>query len=321
MTVPGRGGLPPRRPDQVYSPPAPGIPPGSAAGILRAFELILFGTGPRGVFVYSGTPAFGNPPVITLTAPGVTQDPYKNPVRGGGLSITFGGRTIFLGDVGGIPELEFLTGSADEAVAANVAGNISGTAPAQFLQMLASGPKANVTGSQDWVQIEFNSSAFDASATASMFFNYIGTGGGVHGYAFMDGGGFSITAGSICAAHPGNLPIIPETWQTLALVNGYSAGSNNGFIDVPQVRMMADNMNLQFKGTLTTPNPATSTVFSQMPSGYPNANLGGCFGMGVVANLAGGAVDHVQVHNNGNISLNNLHNAFNFDLSCMVPTQ
>lgn len=322
MTIPGRGGLPPRRVDQVYTPPVPGVPPGSSAGIVRAILVLIFGNGRnRGLFVYNGTPAAGNPPVIALTAPGVVTDPYGNAVLPGGLSIVFGGQTIFLGSVGGIPELQFLSGSASEATAANVAGHLSGVLPAQFLQLLMSGPKSNVVGSQDWVQIEMDSAAFDGSSTANMFLNYIGTGGGVHGYAFLDGTGFNITAGSIVAAHPGALPLIPETWQTLALINGYGSGTNNGFIDVPQVRMMADNKNLQFKGTLATPAAAANTVFSQVPAGYPNANLGGIFGMGLVANLSGGTVDHIEIHNNGNISLNNLHNSLNFDLSCVVPTQ
>jgi hypothetical protein len=78
---------------------------------------------------------------------------------------------------------------------------------------------------------------------------------------------------------------------------------------------------LQFKGTLVTPGSPSSTVFAQLPAGFPNANFGGPFGVGVIMNGTGGTGEHVNIHNNGNISLNNIHSAFTFDLTCIVPTQ
>lgn len=224
MTIPGRGGLPPRRIDQQYAPPSPGIPPGSAAGIIRAFELILFGTGPRGVFVYSGTPALGNPPVIALTAPGVTKDPYGNTVLPGGLSIIFGGQTIFLGSVGGISELEFLSGGASEQAPANVASGLVGSALLQTIQLLISGPKG---AGNDWTQIQLVSGNAGATTNAEIFFNYITTLGAALNYGTVGIGGFT-TIGPSFAVHPGSSPAILETWQTLGALSTGTWTVNTG---------------------------------------------------------------------------------------------
>lgn len=81
MTVPGRGGLPPRRVDQVYTPPAPAVPPGSAAGVFFGRLVVITSGGVlSGLFIYTGTPGPSNPPVLSAVAPGVTTDPYGNPV-------------------------------------------------------------------------------------------------------------------------------------------------------------------------------------------------------------------------------------------------
>jgi hypothetical protein len=275
----------------------------------------------NGIFFYSGVPANGNLILALTNSAGV--DAFGNVYIQG---ITIGnasGVQVLLQIVSGVQAaMRFPTNNPNENVAANITANANGGVTlAGFLQLVLSGPKTNVAGAQDWTQILFNSANYGNTSDASLDIIYIGSGGGIHPYATMDGTGFNVLAGSICAAKPGASPQIPETWTTLGLINGYTAGANNGFLDVPQVRLMADNKNLQFKGTLTTPAAAGTGIFTQIPSGYPNANLGGCFGMYVVANLAGGTVDHVQLHNNGNIGLNNLHNSFNFDISGVMTTQ
>jgi hypothetical protein len=236
VTIPGRGGLPPRRVDQSYAPPSPGIPPGSAAGILRAFELILFGTGPRGVFVYNGSPAAGNPPVIALTAPGVTRDPYGNAVLPDGLSLVFGGQTIFLGSVGGIPELEFLSGQAIEGTPANIASHSELSGALQFLELLLSGPKLGAVGNNDWVQIQMNSANQGATSFANMSFNYIDIAAVVRNYAAMDATGFNIRAGSIAAADPSTSPVLTETWHSLGIFSTATWTVNEG-----RYRLTPDN--------------------------------------------------------------------------------
>ena len=216
---------------------------------------------------------------------------------------------------------EFPSGAVIEGAAANLASTVDGSGAAQFLQMLLSGPKLNVAGHEDWVQLQLNSANDGGTSDANGELVYIDTGGTPHLMAFWDGTGFNAIA-TITAAHPGSSPAVSETWQTLTLVNSYTAGVNpGGFTDVPQIRLMADNQTLQLKGALTTPNPVTSHVFAAVPASYPNANLGGNYGLGLVANFAGGQVDHIQVQNNGNLSLHTAPAGITFDISCIVPTQ
>jgi hypothetical protein len=50
--------------------------------IVTAGTVIIGGTAPHsGLFVYSGTPAAGNPPIFAVVAPGTTTDPFGNPVN------------------------------------------------------------------------------------------------------------------------------------------------------------------------------------------------------------------------------------------------
>lgn len=274
-----------------------------------------------GIFFYSGVPAAGN--LIVSIAPAAGVDGFTNPyIKGLGLG-NASGIQVLLKIISGVQAaMQFPTNNANESIAANMTANVIGAGAAQFLQLVLSGPKLNVVGAQDWVQILFDSANAGNTSTANMFFNYIGSGGGVHGYAVLDATGFNILAGSIVAAHPGAVPLIPETWQTLALVNAFTSGVNpGGFLDVPQIRLRADNVALELKGTLTVPGVVTSKVFSSVPAGYPNANLGGNYGLGLVANFTGAVVDHVQVQNNGNLSLHNANPGSSFDLSCCLQTQ
>lgn len=76
MLPPGLGGLP-RRPQNApgAAPLVTGIQPGPSSPITLANKVIIFGAN-GGWFVYNGTPALGNPPVLYATSG--TVDPYGN---------------------------------------------------------------------------------------------------------------------------------------------------------------------------------------------------------------------------------------------------
>lgn len=296
------------------------IAPGGAAGIFRGRLVIITGTGAgSGLFIYAGTPALGNPPVLSAVAPGTTTDPYGNPVlavlelqgAAGVLSIT-------------TPALvQFPSLAAFENTIAGVAAGVGGTIPAQFISLGIRSASTTTAGARDLVELSLNSANADNSSSANMDFIYFGSNGTPHEYAFVDITGLNILAGSIVGVDPGSSPATPATWHTIALQNGYTAGTNNGFVDVPQVRASAENKRLEFKGSLTVPGAPASIVWGLLPAGFPNANFGGPFGLGLVANYAGGVVDHIQVQNNSNLSLNNgiAHAGSTFNLCCQVPTQ
>lgn len=99
-----RAGLPGPRPDQQYRPVGPQGPVGSSTGIVKARIVVTFGTGLTGFFQYNGAPGFGNPPELWAVPPGVTLDPYRNPlpVSGGITSEQLGGGVfaqLFAGEI------------------------------------------------------------------------------------------------------------------------------------------------------------------------------------------------------------------------------
>lgn len=73
---PGAGGT--ADPPGGYLPPSlPGIAPGPSSGIFRGRLVIVSGTGSNsGLFVYSGSPANGNPPIFWATS--ASSDPFGN---------------------------------------------------------------------------------------------------------------------------------------------------------------------------------------------------------------------------------------------------
>ena len=70
-------GAPPRRPDQISTPPSGAVVPGGRASSFRGHVLIVWQTG-QGMFVYDGTPAAGNTPVAFIVPSGLATDPYGN---------------------------------------------------------------------------------------------------------------------------------------------------------------------------------------------------------------------------------------------------
>lgn len=123
MATPGTGGLPERRLDQTYSQPPTTVAPGGSSGIFRGRLVVISGGSVgSGLFVYSGVPALGNPPIAAIVAPGITTDPYGNPVSaimnvgvltGGHFGIGTDG-TVFVSNSAGktVIRLDTATGSA-----------------------------------------------------------------------------------------------------------------------------------------------------------------------------------------------------------------
>jgi len=70
-----------------------GSGPAPQAGEFIGRIVVVYGTGIYGFFEYSGTPAKGNPPEAWAVPPGVTTDPYGNPlpVSGGFATEAAGG--------------------------------------------------------------------------------------------------------------------------------------------------------------------------------------------------------------------------------------
>jgi len=55
--------------------PLPGVQPGVSSAVVHANQVIVFGVG-EGIWIYNGTPAAGNPPVLSMST--TSADPFGN---------------------------------------------------------------------------------------------------------------------------------------------------------------------------------------------------------------------------------------------------
>jgi hypothetical protein len=249
VTVPGTGGLPPRRIDQQRSFAPPGVQPG-AANVVRARLVIVSGTN-GGIFVYNGTAGLGTL-VISLAPPGVTADPYGNTVTPDGLAV-YGaaGQEIFLGLLGTVAELQFRTGASIEATPANIASETISAGATETLEMLLSGPKINVAGSEDWVQLLLASNNPGGTQNAQFFINWISTAGTVNEVAAFGETGLALF----------NVVSVPLAFSNLAglfAVNGnlkFMGGADGNVYDTGRLTQM-----LQGTYTTTSTSPAVPTA-------------------------------------------------------------
>lgn len=91
VSVFGKGGTPPRplnAPDARQA--SGGVQPGQSPGVVFARRVIVFGSD-DGVYVYSGTPRAGNPPIEWIS-PG-TSDPYGNTLPAQGIGSQLAGNS------------------------------------------------------------------------------------------------------------------------------------------------------------------------------------------------------------------------------------
>jgi hypothetical protein len=115
------------------------IGPGSG-NILRARLVIVSGPS-GGVFIYSGTPALGNPPIVSETSG--TTDPYGNVVIPT-IQVQGGGK-VTVGAAGG-PQVVLIS-NADYTITATPAANVTSFAPLKQLVQLPSNNSAETSPS------------------------------------------------------------------------------------------------------------------------------------------------------------------------------
>lgn len=255
-TITGTGGL--QLPPLAEAGSGTATPPAiTGTGSLLLAALAMAGSSTARTLILSMAPASGTDPVtgkgypegLSVGAPGSQQ-----------VQLLLAGLTAFL---------NYPSGASIEGAAANIAAHVIGGGAAEFLQILLSGPKLNVAGHLDWVQLQLNSSNDGGTTDAQCVLLYIDTGGTVHEYAMFDGTGFNILAGSITAAHPGSSPAVPETWQSLG-----TFGSATWTINQGRYRINGDGeleidiaLNAQVGGGAA----GTFTWTTTLPAGYQPA--------------------------------------------------
>ena len=195
--------------------------------------------------------------MLSAVAPGVTTDPYGNPVTpvleiqgaDGVVSITAPALIRF-------PSL-----ASFENAIATIASGIVGTSP-QFIQLLLASATTTLAGARDQVQIELNSAASDGSSDANGELLWVGSNGTPHEYAYWDSTGFNIVAGLATAAHPGSSPAVAETRQSVA-AGGTPAWSGTIFYELTATGR------LEIVAQLTAPSstPINNNTICTLPPG------------------------------------------------------
>lgn len=152
------------------------VGPGFPDSVVNVFQAGNTLINASGLFVYSGAPGPANPPVLSVTSPGVTQDPFGQAVLPGGLAI-YGpsGQDIFLGisPATGHSVLEYLSGAAIEGSAAFLVSAVSGAGAGQFIEVVLEGPALNVVGVRDSMVLQMASSNQGGTTLAEAIFTYL----------------------------------------------------------------------------------------------------------------------------------------------------
>lgn len=241
----------------------PGVQPGVTGGVVLAQYVIIFGTA-GGLFIYSGSPAPGNPPVFSIS--NASEDPYGNAIAPGIWAGQFPGVQAGLDLEGMLGQVALPTGAAGEALAGGLAGavNISGRS---FTQIFGpQGPAPN----DDRAIITFFNSIAGSGAFWQIIYNSLETAaaitqlsGGYQGVAIN--GVTGITAVNPSTGTSTANPAQPETWHKATLINGW-AGSGSGVNGL--FYRLKEDVEVELLGDIiNTTATGNSTCFT-LPAGY-----------------------------------------------------
>lgn len=245
----GLGGL---NPKPVNAPqgatPAPGVQPGQSTAVVVANKVIVFG--PKdGLFIYTGTPAHGNPPIFSVTAPGTTTDPYGNPVKPVMLAGPAAGPFTQIDQFGDLISFSPAGGSIvlDPSKPQIGLFDVLGS-----LRVIA-----NNLGEFNYFPQGNPGNAIAVAAVMATSDSY--------GNSFA--AGFN---GNITAFQPGVSPQVPETWHPMSpLAAGFSAGGTT-----PQFKLYPDGtIGLRGAVNLTATEPAGTTFFTLSAAYAPTATM------------------------------------------------
>jgi hypothetical protein len=244
----------------------PGVQPGTTSGVVLAQFVIIFGaTG--GMFVYSGTPGPGNPPVYSVSS--ATTDPYGNTIEAGIWAGQFGGTQAGLQVNGSLGQLAFPVASSSAATVAGISGKPQGTS-GSVLQVFSA---KDTAPNNDQVIAQFGDHA--AQGTSAVFFlSYVDSNGTGWIDITMGNGGMALNSvNPLTGILPGTgtsstNPAQPETWHQATLAGTWTGSANgvNGLF----YRIVPDGSGgtVEVIGDLiNTTATGNSTIFT-LPSGY-----------------------------------------------------
>lgn len=155
-----------------------GVGPAPGGPVVMAHYVVVYGD-MGGVFVYNGTPAYKNPPVISIT--NASTDPYGNTVYAGVVVYGANGSYVQMTDIQDIAGIVFGSGSSSEAQYSF----LEAVAAADYIYFNIEGPE--VQNYLDSAAIFIQSSYYDGSSYAGGNLFYTDRSGTEH---FMLGWGY-----------------------------------------------------------------------------------------------------------------------------------
>lgn len=313
--------------------------PWQNTAVVFANQVIVFGTSgiESGVFVYTGTPALGNPPVIALTSS--SKDPYGNVITSGDeLTSTTpylivldhtSGRYIQLATLASLGAFMSLgSGDSQETQPGIVNSNVVGSGPTRQLATTFQSPQfsnvlsaaieilsASQDGSTFGSQIQGN-----AGASANFTLGNDPNGNPVFSLAqklVMSAGAF------IYASTP--LTQNQETWHAMSpLSGGFSAAAGSL---TPSYRLKATG-EIAFRGAVTLPSSGSynSVTFFTVPFGYHRTDFASRAGIPYIGAYPASYVattgsPRLFLDTSGNVQVAGLpsgENSQNCDISCSM---
>jgi hypothetical protein len=294
-----------------------------------------------GLFIYAGQPGPGNPPVLSAVAPGVTQDPYHNPVSAvlniGNQSAAHAGFDAsgieYLSDSSGHiritidPGRQFEgfyaapglfnggqlllsaspAGGTDQASNAFLAGYATyGPGPAFAIAQLNNGMLSLQFGTSVLPATLFTTAAqkavtLDAPTTLA---------NDVQGFIELESAvtGFFpvvITNAIIHEQDPAT-PGLTETWHLFNLTAGWTVGTDSNGTSYPPAYMLLPDGAVAIRGCIITPaaGSAVGVAFNSTNLIAPYVPAGGSnIPTATVAQASGAHVGTVEIHPNGNVEL------------------
>ena len=258
----------------------------TADGDITASEFIGtdFEINANGAYWYNGTPALGNPPVISIATPGTTQDPFGNTILP---DLVIGQSTS--------PQVQLKTGGPSGAaeLAFPLPGtwtnypNLYGTVVGSGAVLSIDGPTDTTVDDQAWIGLY--SAAASGNSSSAGYIVYNDANGGKNTIGLWDDAGLTLyVVQSMTAVEPGTgtsptNPAKPETWHTITLDSGWTGAALSRA--APRYRLLPDG-NIQLDGcasatagsgakTLNNSNPLPAAYRPLYPHDYYSSDAVG----------------------------------------------
>ena len=277
-----------------------GVQPGVTGQVILAQYVVVFGDA-GGIFIYSGTPAPGNPPVYSFA--NALTDPYGNSIFPGIAAGAIGSNQVVIQTSGTAAAIYFPSSNNSYQDAQILAVNVNGGAEFNFFGSQVS---ANPDSKSDRTFIAFYDND-SGNGSARWQLGYFGSDGSFGQHAFGDYTGMAIQgASSIVGVQPGTgtSPAnkwVPETWHTAALVNGW-AGSGNG-INQLRYRIAPWGGTVEIQADIANPTATVNSTCFVLPAGYipsiPTQNFPAAWNFPQASNAA--SAPWVDVTNLGDV--------------------